>query len=182
MGKKRSSRDANQRRAKKPPASTRPAKTPEPKPLQSARDHERTTKRLGEIAEAAFTHKALNLEFAVCRPHGDSERYDAIVDSREPDIMPKLSRVQVKCSTQMCEGFYRTNAHRRISGRAVPYKPTEIDFIAAYVIPEETWYIIPIRAVRGTSLLFRPKRSRKRGLYEDYREAWHLLRQTTNQK
>ena len=130
----------------------------------------------------AFTHKALNLEFAVCRPHGDSERYDAIVDSREPNIMPKLSRVQVKCSTQMCDGLYRTNAHRRIHGRAVPYKPTEIDFIAAYIIPEDTWYIIPIRAVRGTSLLFRPKRSPKRSLYHDYREAWHLLRQTTEKK
>ena len=182
MGKKRSSRDANQRRAEKPPAPRRPAKTQKRKPRQSARDHERNTKRLGEIAEAAFTHKALNLEFAVCRPHGDSERYDAIVDSREPNIMPKLSRVQVKCSTQMCDGLYRTNAHRRIHGRAVPYKPTEIDFIAAYIIPEDTWYIIPIRAVRGTSLLFRPKRSPKRSLYHDYREAWHLLRQTTKKK
>jgi hypothetical protein len=89
---------------------------------------------------------------------------------------PSLHRIQIKCSTQLFEGLYRVNAHRRTNGRAVPYHPSEIDFIAAYIIPEDTWYIIPIQAVRGTSLLFRRKRDRKPGLYDEYKEAWHLLR------
>jgi hypothetical protein len=46
----------------------------------------------------------------------------------------------------------------------------------AYIIPEDTWYVIPIEAVRGTSLLFRRKRDRKPGLYDEYKEAWHSLR------
>jgi hypothetical protein len=88
-----------------------------------------------------------------------------------------LWRVQVKCSTQLLNGLYRINAHRRTNGRAVPYLPSEIDFFAAYIIPEDTWYIIPLRAIRlRTSLLFRRKRDRKPGLYDSYREAWHLLR------
>jgi hypothetical protein len=194
MGKKRSSRDANQRRMKTAPKpgpivpnshgdkpirpSGRPARSR--RKLRSARERERNTKRLGELVEIKFAHVAMSKDFAVCKPYGDSERYDTLLDSREPNIMPKLSRVQIKCSTQLCGGFYRVNAHRRIHGRAVPYKPTEIDFIAAYIIPEDTWYIIPIAAVRGTSLLFRPKGSRKRGLYDQYREAWHLLRQEKN--
>jgi hypothetical protein len=87
--------------------------------------------------------------------------------------MPKLSRVQVKCSTQLINGLYRANAHRRIHGRAVPCKLTEIDFIAAYIIPEDSWFILPLRDILGvTSLLFRRKRDRRRGSYD----AWPLLR------
>jgi hypothetical protein len=94
-----------------------------------------------------------------------------------PDPSPPLWRVQVKCSTQLSTGLYRINAHRRVNGRAVPYLPGEIHFFAAYIIPEDTWYIIPLRAARGvTSLLFRRRRDPKPGLYDAYREAWHLLR------
>jgi hypothetical protein len=87
-----------------------------------------------------------------------------------------LHRIQVKCSTQLLNGLYRINAHRRTGGRAVPYLASEIDFLAAFIIPEDTWYIIPIHAVRATSLLFRRKNDRRPGLYDQYREAWHLLR------
>ncbi len=94
-----------------------------------------------------------------------------------PDLSPPLWRVQVKCSTQLLEGLYRINSHRRVNGRAVPYLPGEIHFFAAYIIPEDTWYIIPLHATRGrTGLLFRRRRDRRPGLYDAYREAWHLLR------
>ncbi len=96
--------------------------------------------------------------------------------SHYPATAP-LWRVQVKCSTQLLNGLYRINAHRRINGRAVPYLPSEIDFFAAYIIPEDTWYILPLAATHGvTSLLFRRQRDPKPGLYDPYREAWHLLR------
>ena len=94
-----------------------------------------------------------------------------------PTPPPPLWRVQVKCSTQLFEGLYRVNAHRRACGRAVPYLPGEIDFFAVYIIPEDTWYIIPLHATGGvTSLLFRRRADRRPGLYDAYREAWHLLR------
>jgi hypothetical protein len=127
-------------------------------------------------------------ESAVCRtndphsPNCHSERRRSfarrtIVAVEEPAFSrPLLWRVQVKASTQLLNGLYRINAHRRSGRRAVPYRPGEIDFIAAYIIPEDTWYIIPIHAVRGTSLLFRRKNDRRPGLYDQYKEAWHLLR------
>jgi PD-(D/E)XK endonuclease len=93
-----------------------------------------------------------------------------------PHPPTSLWRVQVKCSTQIMDGLYRVNAHRRINGRAVPYLPSEIDFFAVYIIPEDTWYIIPLLATRGrTSLLFRRKADPRPGLYDPYREAWPLL-------
>jgi hypothetical protein len=77
----------------------------------------------------------------------------------------------------MVDGMYHLNAHRRTGGLAVPYLPGEIDFLAAFIIPENTWYIIPLHAFLGsTSLLFRRRTDPKPGLYDAYREAWHLLR------
>jgi hypothetical protein len=185
------SRNRSSRR--RPPAS-RPRTVP---PVHSLR-RERNTKRRGELAELVFLLIATRLGFGVSKPYGDSERYDFILDARAltnkplpcdasrslrgknahlaPVLGPPLYRVQVKCSTQLLNGLYRINAHRRSGGRAVPYLPGEIDFIAAYIIPEDTWYIIPIHAVRGTSLLFRRKKDHRPGLYDQYRQAWHLLR------
>ncbi|HKH99655.1 MAG TPA: hypothetical protein VJ999_11145 [Candidatus Sulfotelmatobacter sp.] len=238
-------------------------KTAPARPVHPAH-HEITTKRRGELAELAFTYKAASLGFGVAKPHGDSERYDFILDSRElapsyapvgtaasavrpersrrnlpklchperskpmsktnrlaqskdlvsfsagapplsrflrqggdfdflsqarptprafrsvatttPAPDPPLWRVQVKCSTQLLNGLYRVNAHRRTRGRAVPYLPSEIHFLVAYIIPEDTWYVIPVRALRATSLLFRRRRDPRPGLYDAFREAWHLLR------
>jgi hypothetical protein len=94
---------------------------------------------------------------------------------------PPLWRVQIKCTTQLVDGLYRLNAHRRTQGRAVPYLLGEIDFLAACVIPEDTWYIVPLAAFHGrTSLLFRPRKDRRPGMYDNYREAWHLLRKPNN--
>ena len=46
---------------------------------------------------------------------------------------------------------------------------------AAYVIPTDTWYILPIRATHGQSdILLTPHSDRAK--YEKYKEAWHLLR------
>ncbi len=94
-----------------------------------------------------------------------------------PNPTAPLWRVQVKCSTQLSDGLYHLNAHRRTGGRAVPYLPGEIDFLAAFIIPEDTWYIIPLEAFLGsTSLLFRRRTDKKPGQYDEYKEAWHLLR------
>lgn len=39
-----------------------------------------------------------------------------------------------------------------------PYTESEVDFIAAYIIPEDTWYVHPVRQVIiRTSVGFRPK-------------------------
>jgi hypothetical protein len=148
-------------------------------PVYSLR-RERNTKHRGELAELVFLLIATRMGFAVSKPYGDNERYDFILDARLPHPrFPSASllwRIQVKASTQLLNGLYRVNAHRRSGRRAVPYRIGEIDFIAAYIIPEDTWYIIPLHAVRCTSLLFRRKKDRRPGLYDQYKEAWHLLR------
>lgn len=66
----------------------------------------RNLKWMGEVAESAFLHKAMELGLAVAKPWGDSSRYDFIVDTGE-----RLLRVQVKSTGCLCEERYAISAH-----------------------------------------------------------------------
>src|SRR5512140_1374754 len=103
-------------------------------------------KRRGELSELAFIYKATGLGFNVSKPYGDSSRYDFIVEHAG-----RLSKVQVKSTTQIFHtghaGGYYLNCQRRMKSKTLPYLPGEVDFFAAYVIPQDTWYIIPLSVI-----------------------------------
>ncbi|HXE89804.1 MAG TPA: group I intron-associated PD-(D/E)XK endonuclease [Terriglobales bacterium] len=131
-----------------------------------------TAKRQGEAAETLFLLRAVSLGLVVSQPWGDNARYDFIVDSGG-----LLSRVQVKSVSRPSP---RNAYHLCVaagSGSRFPYTPRDIDFLAAYIIPEDIWYLIPspvLRAVHTISLHPAPTRQRP-GRFEPFREAWHLL-------
>jgi hypothetical protein len=55
-----------------------------------------------------------------------------------------------------------------------PYKKGSFEFVAAYVIPEDVWFILPEKIIRGMwSVGLYPKLERAK--YREYQEAWHLL-------
>ena len=124
-----------------------------------------TAKSIGEAAEAAFLAKAASLGFGVAKPWGDSERYDFIVDSGY-----NFWRVQVKSSQLHANGTY----HVKTSGwKNRAYTRREIDFLIAYLIPEDLWYVVPIEAiVSGAHLRFYPSNDRRKSPLEKYRDAW----------
>jgi hypothetical protein len=127
----------------------------------------------GEQGELAFLSKASSLGFALSLPYGHMQRYDFVVDNGS-----NLWRVQVKTSNHMLNGLYLVGVHHRANRRSRAYTASEIDFVAVYILPEKTWYILPVREVtEHRSLLFRPKGYTRRDPYAHYREAWHLLRQ-----
>jgi hypothetical protein len=141
--------------------------------LKAAREGGRARGRQGELGEIAFMHKAASLGFALALPYGHLRRYDFIVDSGS-----NLWRVQVKTTTSMRDGLYKVSASRSDNRVSRPYTESEIDFFVAYVVPEKTWYVLPVREVVGhKDIGFRPKGFRRRDPYAYYREAWHLLRQ-----
>jgi hypothetical protein len=136
------------------------------------RGSRRETKRLGELAEIAFLHKASNLGFHVSKPFGDNEHYDFIVACEN-----RLWRVQVKSTSTVLNGRYHVNAGRHLHQRVLPYRTDDVDFFAIYIRPEDTWYIIPGPIIYPrVSLLFCSRRDRKPGVYGNYREAWELMR------
>ena len=128
-----------------------------------------TRKRRGEAAEAAFLARATHLDFTVCLPWGDSERYDSVVDHGHGFL-----RIQVKSATRYAETRYRV---KTTGASDVLYTPAEIDFFVAYIVPEDIWYIIPIQAIgHRKGIRFYPHTRRpSRAQFEKYREAWCLL-------
>jgi hypothetical protein len=65
----------------------------------------------------------------------------------------------------------------RTGNAAKPYQRGEFDFVAVYIIPEDTWYIIPARLVvtgKMRAILLFPSRATSK--YGAYKEAWDLLR------
>jgi len=121
-----------------------------------------TRKALGEAAEAAFLAKATSLGFGVAKSWGDSERYDFIVDSGK-----KLWRVQVKSSRRSDGSRYIV----KLKG-AAPYTAKEIDFIVAYVVPENLWYVIPISVAAFRGQMYVSPHGTRHFRHEKYREAW----------
>ena len=58
------------------------------------------------------------------------------------------------------------------------YMRDEIDFLVAYVVPVDAWYVFPVEALQGLrSLKLFPGSRKKRSKYEKYREAWGLMRE-----
>jgi hypothetical protein len=139
-----------------------------------ARIGKQVSKRRGEMAELEFLRKAVKLGFRVSKPYGDSDRYDFVVDTGE-----RLVRVQVKSSSRLSQGAYFIASQRCSNGVAIPYEVGEIDYLAAYVFPEDAWFIIPVEAfVPRKSIHLFPKQRGEAGMYAHYREAWWLLRET----
>ena len=127
-------------------------------------------KKRGELAELAFLYKAVRLGFAVSETYGDSDRYDFIVRSGE-----HFWKVQVKSSSRLVRGSYPVDARRRTKKhRSIPYTADEIDFVAAYVAPEDAWFVIPIQSLQPHFQLY-PRGSEKRGPFDQFREAWYLM-------
>ena len=112
--------------------------------------------------------RAVRLGFKVSKPWGDSSAYDVGIEAGE-----RILRVQVKSTLYRRRGIesYSLNVH---GPRRQLYRKGSVDFFAVYLIPRDTWYILPFAAMGGNfSLHFTP--GAKRGKWERYREAWELL-------
>jgi hypothetical protein len=123
-------------------------------------------KRLGEAVEAAFLAKALMLGFPVLKPWGDSLPYDFGVDGGR-----RLWRVQVKCATS----FRGTRCDARAAGSGELYTLDDIDFLAAYVIRENLWYVVPADAFVPRATVHFNYGPKSQGMFEIYRETWCLM-------
>jgi hypothetical protein len=118
-------------------------------------------KRKGEAIEAAFLAKVCKLRIPVCKPWGDSERYDFVVDWGKG-----FWSVQVKgASTQ--EGLIYTASAGR-TGKV--FTKDDMDFVVVHIVPLDVWYVVPVEIAEGSSSVwFNPKSTRSR--FEKYREA-----------
>jgi len=123
-------------------------------------------KERGEWAELYFMMLAAGLGMKVSRPFGNAWRYDVGVENGG-----RVLRVQVKSSIyRRREGVYSVNVK---GPQRKKYAPGTVDYFAILLIPIDDWYIIPYEAM---GMHFTPRS--KRDKYDQYREAWHLLKET----
>src|ERR1700683_3254636 len=129
----------------------------------------KNAKERGEWAEVRFLSRAMEQRFRVAKLWGDSAPYDLMVEQEG-----RAFRVQVKSTMRRKKGEAYP-CHMPV-GKRLAHVLEEIDFVAAYLIPLDLWYIIPagVVALRKGSIWLAPWRRQSK--YERYLEAWHLLR------
>jgi PD-(D/E)XK endonuclease len=121
----------------------------------------------GEWAELRFMARAAEHGLCINKPWGDSSRYDFALEHAG-----KFLRMQIKSTTVRRGRSYSCNLCA--TGNRL-YRETEIDFVAAYIVPRNIWYIFPFDVVANSgSVVLSPHL--KTSKYGPYQEAWHLLR------
>ncbi len=134
----------------------------------------KTFKERGEWVELRFMTQAVEHGFKVSKPWGDSSSYDVGVEAGS-----RILRVQVKSTS--CRTEFGYLCQFKPGAGSQPYTLKEVDFFAAYIIPEEVWYLFPAgillggRRKKAMTLLPVNPRHPDRYKYECYREAWTLL-------
>lgn len=139
-------------------------------------------KQRGEWVELKFMTDAAQRRFAVNKPWGDMRAYDVGIEHKQ-----NFLRVQVKSTTVRAGAGYRCQFTPNYRKRH-DYSLDQIDLFAAYVIPEETWYLIPAALLLGKhrkrmAMLCPvvPPAKKASYCYETYREAWDLLKKSRDE-
>ena len=115
--------------------------------------------------------KAASRGYAVSKPWGDCERYDFVV--RAGKVFWRVQVKSVRAKTRQ-RPHYRVNTANWIK---LPYSHEDIDFLVAYIFPEDAWYVFPATVVENhKSLCITP--NSKYSKLEQFREAWKLMEQT----
>jgi hypothetical protein len=118
-----------------------------------------------------FLLRATQRGWIVSQPFAEKQCYDFIIDNGRDRL-----RVQVKSTEVPCSPFrYHINLGRGSASRS-PYKKSEIDFFAIYVIPDDSWFILSVEAAAGRVALSVPMKGHIEGSpCQPHHEAWSLM-------
>jgi len=135
-----------------------------------------TMKERGEWVELKFMAEAAQRRFLVSKPWGDIRAYDVGIEHNSNYL-----RVQVKSTVVRSGAGYRCQFMRNHLSKR-DYSLSQIDVFAAYVIPEEAWYLIPAVLLLGKRRKLMamlcpivPPAKKACYCYENYRGNWKLL-------
>ena len=76
------------------------------------------------------------------KPWGDSAPYDLMVEEHNGRVL----RIQVKSTMYEVNGAYLCKLP---NDRSKTARVRRVDFVAAYIIPADLWYILPARVAAG---------------------------------
>ena len=129
-------------------------------------------KRRGSQYEAAFMAQALKRGLDILESYGDYMPYDIVVQNTEG----RFIRVQVKGTNSQIDkrpGYKIFAAGGNVN--KVVLSPEKVDVLAAYVEPEDTWYLIPVVKLNGNMSVYLNPNTKLNGRYEVWKEAWNVF-------
>ena len=129
-------------------------------------------KRRGSQYESAFVTQALKRGLDILEPYGDYMPYDVMVQNADG----RIQRVQVKGTSARIKGKPGFKIIAASGNTAkTPLNPDEVDVLAAYVEPEDTWYLIPVVKLTGNVSVYLNPNTKLNGRYEVWKEAWNVF-------
>ena len=127
----------------------------------------------GSWVELEFMSRATFERLLVSVPWGQ-QRWDVSVEYRKCRF-----RMQIKSALRSHRGTHQYG-FRLTGGGNRPYTPSQIDYLALYVIDMDLWYIIPARKLRVGNKYARyihiTPGGRTWSRWHPYEERWDLLR------
>lgn len=140
--------------------------------------------QLGHITELKFLLKATEIGLMVSKPLTHHSKYDFLVDS---DGI--ISRVQVKSTNTIARRTKKAKLPRykimasNGANLKKAYTSLDIDFMVCYINCEDTWYIIPIKLLRGrVTLTFVPSGHKDQDEFFYYKNNWDGLKKLPTRK
>lgn len=111
----------------------------------------------------------MELGYTISKPLSQDTKYDFVLD-----VKGKMFRIQVKStSSRNTKRGIKLFAYNALicSGRSVKkiYSEKQIDYVAVYVVPCDTWYLIPIAEIKSKSIKLYPHREGCEMKYEKYK-------------
>jgi hypothetical protein len=129
-------------------------------------------KRRGSQYEAAFIAQALKRGLDISESYGDYMPYDVVVHNTDG----RFIRVQVKGTNSRIDkrpGYKICAAGGNVN--KVALSPEQVDVLAAYVEPEDMWYLIPVVKLKGNISVYLNPNTKVNGRYEVWKEAWNVF-------
>jgi hypothetical protein len=175
-----------------------------PKPPPTPGGQIKNSKLRGEWAELRFMTRAAERGLMISKPWGDSARYDLMIEHHGRVLRIQVkSTMRIVRGCYRCHLPTLPHCHPEATAFSSPKDPgaprdasrtlrgnksrvrraskseallqNQIDFVAAYIIPLDLWYILPAPVTTRLHGHISLSPHRKGHKYEPYLEAWHLL-------
>jgi len=134
------------------------------------------SKRTGALYEAKFVVKALEHGLDPHPCPGEYMPHDFLVTNAAGQVI----KTQVKGTACADANNRKNNRYKVLATTGNKVKTaidcTKVDLLAAYVEPEDAWYVIPCMQLSAKTIWLYPGNPKSVAMYEKYRDRWNLFK------
>ncbi len=126
----------------------------------------------GDLGELSFTLECLKKDIRCSKPISSEYGYDLITDHKGI-----LNRIQIKTTFSFDPKSKRYQANsKRNNGKIITTE--DADYLVVFVSDFNVYYIIPVHKIKSVSVNLFPTVVNSYGKWEQYKEAWNLLKES----